>query len=127
VFKWHGVAVQLEYLLRRASRKQLEGVVDELAVIEYARQGSGWIVQASYTFDPPFELVGRVSRLYAPSETDPKYATEVRNLGQEYAAGANYYFNGHQLKLQADWIVRTGTTGSTDRDHAFHLQLDATF
>lgn len=126
VFKWLGVAVQLEYLWRGATKKQFSGEVEGATVTDFARQGSGWVAQASYTFDPPVELVGRLSRLYAPGETDPKYTTEVANLGKEYALGANYYFSGHQLKLQADWIGRTGRARPTF-DHAFHLQLDATF
>lgn len=126
VFKWLGVAVQLEYLWRGASKKQFSGEVQMATVTEFARQGSGWVAQASYTFDPPFELVGRLSRLYAPDQTEPKYTAEVENLGKEYAIGANYYFNGHQLKLQADWIARTGPERPTF-DNTFHLQLDATF
>jgi hypothetical protein len=127
VFKWRGLAVQLEYLWRGASRTHLETIVDGLVVTEHARQASGWVVQASYTFDPPFELVGRISRMSTPAETDPKLAAEVDRLGQEYAVGANYYLNGHQFKVQADWIVRTGTAGHRDRDHLVHVQLDATF
>lgn len=128
VFKWLGVAVQLEYLWRGASKKQFSAEVDGETVTDVARQGSGWVAQASYTFDhsPGFELVGRLSRLYAPEQTDPKYATEVDNLGNEYALGANYYFNGHQFKLQADWIGRTGEARPTF-DHTFVVQLDATF
>ena len=129
VFKWRGLAVELEYLWRGASKKQLVGEVEDLVVMDVARQGSGWVAQASYTFDPPFELVGRLSRLYAADVADPKYRTEVDRLGQEYAVGANYYFNSHQFKLQTDYIVRTGTGANhtSDRDHVFHLQLDVTF
>lgn len=126
VFKWLGVAVELEYLWRGATKKQFSGDVAGTTVTDFARQGSGWVAQASYTFDPPLELVGRLSRLAAPDETDPKYTTEVATLGKEYALGANYYFNGHQLKLQADWIGRTGPARPTI-DNSFHLQLDATF
>lgn len=126
VFKWLGIAVELEYLWRGATKKQFSGEVAGSTITEFARQGSGWVVQASYTFDPPFELVGRLARLYAPAQTDPKYTIEVDTLGNEYGLGANYYFNGHQFKLQADWIARTGAERPT-LDHVFHLQLDATF
>ncbi len=126
VFKWLGVAVELEYLWRGATKKEFSGDVAGATVTDFARQGSGWVAQASYTFDPPFELVGRLSRLHAPDQTDPKYTTEVATLGKEYGFGANYYFNDHQFKLQADWIARTGSERPTF-DHAVHLQLDATF
>jgi hypothetical protein len=40
----------------------------------------------------------------------------------------NYYLNGHALKLQADWIVRSPRDFSFDTtDHLVHMQLDATF
>jgi hypothetical protein len=127
VFKWQGVALQLEYLWRGASKHQLATEVDGVVLTEYARRGSGWIAQASYTFDPPFELVGRASRMFAPSGSDPKLVDEIERLGQEYAAGANYYLTGHQLKLQADWIGRSGTNGTHQFEHLVHVQIDATF
>lgn len=97
------------------------------AVLDYTRAGSGFVFQASYVFDPPIEIVGRHSRLYAPGGTDPKWITEVRNLGQEIAAGVNYYVAGHQLKLQADWIVRPPRDSFDSTDQLVHTQIDATF
>jgi hypothetical protein len=127
VFKWRGFAAQLEYLRRSASRTEWDVIAMGVPVHEYSRSGWGWVAQASYVFDPPIEIVGRYSRLYAEPGTDPKYIQEVEDLGTEYAAGVNYYLNGHQFKLQADWIGRTGTTGSSDFDHLFQVQIDFTF
>ncbi len=126
VFKWNGLAVQAEYLKKTSSRETIPSAADPM-VLEYTRAGSGFVFQASYVFDPPIEIVGRYSRLYAPGGTDPKWITEVRNLGQEIAGGVNYYVAGHQLKLQADWIVRTPRDSFAGTDHALHAQLDATF
>lgn len=129
VFKWQGFGLQGEYLWKRASTDRILSVApDGTPLTEYTRSGHGWVVQASYAFDPPFELVGRLSRLYALAGTDPAFVAEVDARGQEVAAGANYYFNGHRLKLQADWIARMPTDFRFgDADHVVHVQLDATF
>lgn len=126
VFKWRGFALQLEYLKKTSSEESFPSAADP-DVLEYTRAGSGLVVQASYVFDPPVEIVGRFSRLWAPGGTDPRWIREVRNLGHEYAAGVNYYVSGHQLKLQADWIVRTPRDSFEQTDHVVHAQLDATF
>jgi phosphate-selective porin OprO/OprP len=127
VFKWRGFALQLELLRRTASRHQFDVIAAGEPVTEFTREGYGWVAQASYVFDPPVEIVGRVSRLYAADVTDPKYITEVEKLGQEYAAGVNYYLNGHQFKIQSGWIGRTGTVGTKKFDHLFQVQIDFTF
>jgi hypothetical protein len=128
VFKWRGCALQAEYIYRGASNDQILSTDDDgNPVVEYTRSGHGWILQGSYVFDPPFELVGRVSRLYALSGTAPAYISEVDTRGLEIAAGANYYFNDHKLKLQADWIARMPPGAEFGRaDHVVHLQLDIT-
>ena len=129
VFKWLGVALQAEYLWRQASNDRIISInPDGTTLTEYTRSGTGWVLQASYIFDPPIEIVGRLSRLSAFSGTDPRFVTEAATAGQETAAGLNYYFNGHRMKLQADWIARTPTNFDFSRaDHLVHLQLDATF
>jgi hypothetical protein len=126
VFKWRGAAVQLEYLKKTSSESRFASASDP-AVLEYTRAGSGFVAQASYVFDPPVEIVGRYSHLWAPGGTDPKWITEVRNLGRELAAGVNYYIAGHQFKVQADWIVRMPRDSFDASDHVVHAQLDATF
>ncbi|HEY6558504.1 MAG TPA: hypothetical protein VI072_14580 [Polyangiaceae bacterium] len=129
VFKWMGFAVQAEYLWKEASVDQIDSVDETGApVTEYTRSGHGWVLQASYTFDPPFEVVGRLSRLYAADGTDPAFQSEVRANAQEVGAGLNYYFSGHRLKLQADYIARMPSDFDFGvADHVTHLQLDATF
>lgn len=126
-FKWRGFASQFEWLLKRAAYEiTYESSVP--AEVEYARSGTGWVVQASYVFPKPFEVVGRFSRMHAREGTDPKLIAEVRSLGQEIAGGVNYYLNGHILKLQADWIMRSPRDFNFETtDHLFHMQLDATF
>jgi len=128
VFKWRGFALQAEYVYRNATNHQILSMDDGgNPVVEYTRSGQGWILQGSYVFDPPFELVGRVSRLYALSGTAPALTSEVQVRGLEIAAGANYYFNDHKLKLQAGWVARMPPGAEFGRaDHVVHLQLDIT-
>jgi hypothetical protein len=124
VFKWQGFALQLEYLYKNASEDQILSTnADGGAVTEWTRSASGWVAQASYTFDPPFEIVGRFSKLYAFSGTDPRLVD-----ADEVGVGVNYYINGHQFKIQTDWIAKVPTENDfDDAAHVAHLQLDATF
>lgn len=124
VFKWQGFAAQLEYLWKNASSDAITSTnADGIAVTEWTRSASGWIAQASYTFDPPFEIVGRVTHLSAFDGTDPRLVD-----ADELGAGLNYYINGHQFKIQADWIAKVPSAlDFEDAAHVTHLQLDATF
>ncbi|HXS15591.1 MAG TPA: hypothetical protein VN764_00295, partial [Polyangiaceae bacterium] len=129
VFKWHGWALQGEYLWKQASEDSIVSTdPDGEPLTEYTRSGQGWVVQTSYVFDPPIELVARLTRMYAFKGTDPKFVTEVENFGQEIGAGVNYYINEHRMKLQADWIARTPYNFDfSGADHLLHAQLDVTF
>lgn len=124
VFKWRGFAAQLEYLWKNASNDVITSFDDDgAALTERTRSGSGWIAQASYVFDPPLEIVGRLSRLYAFDGTDPRLVPM-----HERGVGVNYYLNGHQLKLQSDFIARVPVGGDFDEaTFVAHAQLDATF
>lgn len=128
VFKAWGFALGAEYLWKGSSVDSiLSTAADGSRRTEYTRSGRGWIAQLSYTFDPPFEIVGRMSRLYASGGTDPQWLKEVRSRGQEVGLGLNYYFDQHRLKLQGDWIARMPRDLDLERaDHVFHVQLDVT-
>jgi hypothetical protein len=126
VFKWQGFAAQLEFLFKNDTDdvdviRSVNAAGDP--VNEWTRSASGWIAQASYTFDPPFEIVGRYSKLNALAGTDPRLVD-----ADEYGVGLNYYINGHQFKIQTDWIAKVPTEDDfKDAAHVAHLQLDATF
>lgn len=124
VFKWVGVAAQFEYLFKDASNDQIVSEVEGGGTLtEWTRSAHAWVAQASYTFDPPFEVVGRISRLYPLEGTDPRLQDT-----REYGAGLNYYLNGHQFKVQADWIAKVfGDDSFDDAAHVVHVQLDTTF
>jgi hypothetical protein len=129
VLKWRGIALQGEYLWRGASVDAIDSTGEDGAPrTEYTRSAYAWIVQASYAFDPPFEIVGRLSRMYPRAGTDPKFVAEVQSRGQEVGVGLNYYFNKHRLKLQADWIARMPPTFDLgEASHVVHVQADGTF
>ncbi|MBN1607083.1 MAG: porin [Polyangiaceae bacterium] len=129
VFKWMGIALEGELLWRKASADTLASVdANGSAVTEYTRSGSGWVAQASYVFDPPIEVVGRVARMKARADTDPTLVSEADTRGQEVGAGVNYYLNGHKFKLQTSWIARTSTDFKLKQaTHGIYALLDATF
>jgi hypothetical protein len=128
VLKWQGAMLQAEWLWKRASADEIV-FMDALNAqqIERTRSGQGAVVQGSYLFSRPLELVARASRLWAAPGTDPTYVLETAERGDELAAGANFYVNGHKLKFQATWIARMPK--GFVFEHAEHLavaQLDAT-
>ncbi len=129
VFKWMGFAMQAEYLHKDTSAQSFETEqANGDTLTEYTREGGGWILQASYAFDPPFEVVGRLSRLYYGSTLEPAFITDVNRRGSEVAGGLNYYFNGHRMKAQATWVARTNAElALNDADHSAVAQLDVTF
>lgn len=129
VFKWKGFALEGEVLYRGASTRAIVSRDDDGAtVVERTRSAGGWVVQASYTFDPPFEVVGRLSRITPLGATDPAFVAELAARGQELGAGLNYYVNGHRLKVQADWIaLAPPELDLGEAQHVAHLLLDATF
>jgi phosphate-selective porin OprO and OprP len=129
VFKWMGFALEGEYLHKSTSTSAfVTEQADGSALTEYTREGAGWIAQASYAFNPPFEVVGRLSRLYYDDTLDPAFISEVKKRGSEVAGGVNYYFNGHRMKAQATWVARTSSKLDLGKaDHSVVAQIDATF
>jgi hypothetical protein len=128
VFKWRGFAAEAEYLWKKASNDEIISTTPDGTLIEYTESGQGWVVQASYVFDPPIEVVGRLSRTYAFPGTDPAFMDLMERFGQELGAGLNYYFNFHWLKLQATWIGRMPNDFNFDGiQNSVIVQLDGTF
>jgi len=93
VFKWRGVALQGEMILREAGDDLVSGT--DPSAPEYSQSGRGWIVQGSYLFATPIELVARLSGLYARDGTDPAFVASTEATGQELSGAVNYYINGH--------------------------------
>lgn len=129
VFKWRGFALQGEYLWKRADRDTVSSTDDDGAeVVEFTRSAQGWVVQASYVFAKPVELVGRVTQIFAFDGTDPKLVADLDARGNELGAGVNWYFNGHRGKLQATWLGLVPRDWDVGRaEHQVVVQADVTF
>ena len=128
VFKWQGLALQGEYLWKESATdvivsKNADGTTKK----EPTRSAYGWVAQASYVFDTPYEVVARASRMTAISGTDPAFVADLHAHGQEFAFGVNRYLNGHRFKLQATWIARTPRDiDFTNAEHTAYVLVDAT-
>jgi hypothetical protein len=129
VFKWNGLALQLAWLHKQADEvSQQSTTEDDTAETIFSRDGSGWVSQLSWLLPVPLEFVGRVSRIEAAAGTEDSWVTSAEDTGLEVGAGANWYFNGHKMKLQSGWLARSAATGASEGvDHNVYLQFDITF
>ncbi|MDC0720965.1 hypothetical protein [Nannocystis bainbridge] len=109
MFKWAGFSLEAAFLWRDG-RRNPGGAVDDMGAplpVEAARNGRGWMMQAAF-------LIPRTG-------LEPAIRTSgIRGLGvtsmpdrNELGGGLNYYFAGHNLKLQLDWF-RTWDRGAAD-------------
>lgn len=127
-FKWHGLALQGEYLRREAlGDDAVTGVAaDGTPTTSWARSGHGWVAQGSVFFPPGLELVLRGSQTFALGATSPSLIADVDARGDELAAGLNAYLNGHRFKIQTTWVALfRGDPGQAQ--HSVATQLDAMF
>ncbi|MCY0989903.1 hypothetical protein OV203_22380 [Nannocystis sp. ILAH1] len=100
MFKWAGFSLEAAFLWRQGRRNPGHAVDDMGAPlpVEAARNGHGWMVQAAF-------LIPRTG-------LEPALRTSgIRGLGltsmpdrNELGGGLNYYFAGHNLKLQLDYF-----------------------
>ncbi|MFZ6184821.1 hypothetical protein [Nannocystis pusilla] len=109
MFKWAGFSLEAAFLWREGRRNPGHAVDDMGAPlpVEAARNGHGWMTQAAF-------LIPRTG-------LEPALRTSgIRGLGltsmpdrNELGGGLNYYFAGHNLKLQLDYF-RTWDRGAAD-------------
>jgi phosphate-selective porin OprO/OprP len=109
MFKWAGFSLEAAFLWREGRRNPGHAVDDMGAPlpVEAARNGHGWMVQAAFLvprtgLEPALRTSG-IRGLRLTSMPD-------RN---ELGGGLNYYFAGHNLKLQLDYF-RTWDRGAAD-------------
>jgi hypothetical protein len=126
-FKVRGVALQAEYLYKKAGEEQILSTdADGGERTEWARSGQGWVVQGSYHHPTGIELVARGSQMFALGDTDPAWMSELDAKGNEVAVGLNWYENGHRFKVQTAWIALFRDDFGK-ADHTIVTQLDAMF
>jgi hypothetical protein len=137
VFKAKGFSFLAEGLYREASKNNHRAVDDKGKAIldaktgmqleEHSRSGYGYFIQAGQMVYKNAELTARWDDLYAKHGTDSAWKKMVQAQGRQFGVGANYYFNGHQLKLQGDYFYIFGTQNTDKPNHAVRLQIDASF
>jgi len=108
-FKWMGVAVQGEVLFSEGNQ--------ETTGID--RRSMGWYAQAGYMITPKLGVALRFSQF------DPNRSVGD-DLQSEQIGAVSYYFNKHNLKLQAD--VGNVHNQATDRDDMqYRIQAQLVF
>jgi phosphate-selective porin OprO/OprP len=113
LFKWRGLSLQTALHLRKGFNRKSGGAVDETgAAIPTVptRQGLGWYGQLGYVVPKiPLEIVGR----YGLVRNTHGALSSLKDQ-DEAGGGLNWYFVGHDLKLQLDyfrvWDQGMGTT-----------------
>ncbi|MBK6690485.1 MAG: porin [Deltaproteobacteria bacterium] len=103
IFKYAGLSVQTELLLRKASEARQEGQVNGFPVVESSRSGLGYMVQVGYVLPNFVELALRWS------DVKPLPGVETTLQKQRDLSGAlGWYASGHDLKIQADYTYTFG-------------------
>jgi len=107
MLKYAGWSLEAGYMWRRGKRNP-GAAVDEMGepyAVADARNGHGWLIQTAFLLpklrlEPAFRYSG--SRALGPDTSMPNR--------DELGGGLNYYFFGHNLKLQVDYF-RTFSVG----------------
>ena len=120
MFKWRGLSFEAAFNLRKGFNRRSGGAVDDagmpIATVP-ARQGLGWFGQLGYVVPKiPLEVVARyglIRNIYGTSSS-------MRD-SDEAGGGLNYYFVGHDLKLQLDYFrLWDASMGATPAEAARH-------
>ncbi len=103
IFKFRGMSFNTAFHWRKIVDRKGGGAVDEdgnLIPIEIGRSGLGWLAQLGYLVPKiDLEVVGRyafVRDVYGDASSMP--------ARDEAGLAVNYYFAGHNLKLQLDYF-----------------------
>lgn len=106
VFKWHGVSVLAEGLVRAA-------LDDHDAPTPIARSAAGAVLQAGVLVTDQLELVGRAGvqvPLDMTGHGGPENEASLNDRGTEWECllGSNFYFSNHDVKLGLEAGVVAG-------------------
>jgi phosphate-selective porin OprO/OprP len=120
MFKWHGFSLLSGFHLRRGFARKNGGELDEEGLpipTVPARSGIGWYGQLGWLVPKiPLEFVtryGMTRNIYGAASTQPD--------NDEAGVGVNYYFVGHNLKLQFDYFRLWGSAlGGSFSEQARH-------
>lgn len=110
-FKWYGASLQTAFHWRKGRHRDNGGAVDDMDMpipTVRARDGLGWFVQPGYLVPKiPLEIVARYGLVR-------RFGGSSLTWADELGGGLNWYFAGHNLKLQLDYFRLWGaSTGDT--------------
>lgn len=127
-FKWRGLSVVAETILRRANAASHERAATSTtpAAREYSRSFFGWFAQVGYLFNQHLEVVMRYGDL-TPIVVDQGNVDASQRRRRELGGGVNWYQLGHALKLQSDYFYYFGEALSDRGEHQARVQLQLFF
>lgn len=110
IFKFGGLSLQAEVLLRKAAQTALTRVEDDGAVsVERPRNAWGTMVQAGFMVSKHVEPSLRYSEVRPLDRTNPEVVRD-----REVGGGLSYYFHEHALKVQLDYFRLLTDAGPDD-------------
>lgn len=115
-FKWKGLSITGELLLRKALEETNTAEVDGELVTDTARSGMGGFVQAGQMLDDTWEIAARYGAMNPLGDAATRFPHE-----REVGGAVSAYFVGHALKLQADYHYLFEPGG--DGRHQARLQM----
>ena len=127
-FKWQGLSIQQEFHWKRVIDRSLDqdDAANESDLYGAYAQAGYFFSEICECFPEPLELAFRYAWVREPNEIDRL----VENERQEFTAGANWFFAGHNNKLTLDYSYLTLDDDVLARnvsDHRVRFQWDVSF
>lgn len=117
--RWWNFNLQGAYYARKTESTGASGTAGEAA------DDKGYFVQGGWYAMPKLEAVARTGKV------DYDFAHNAGTVGdvKETSIGANYYFQGHSLKLQGDysWLETSAFAGGSSEDRRLRVQAQFLF
>lgn len=117
-FKWNGFFLISEWMLRTSNQPFITG--EDAAgdpADYYAREAWGAYAQVGQMVTDHLEFTARFGHLEPLDGTDPDLV-----LTQELGGGSSYYFEQHNLKIQADYFYYAYNPEFADGSHQLRMQ-----
>ncbi len=134
VFKLRGFSSTGELYWRKGRRFGAEpeaGATEPVEPVPMTapRDGVGWFVQAGYLFPGvPIEVAARYSGVRGVGERDPGDLRTTKGFTSlsrrdSVGGGVSYYFDGHPMKLQADYFNIWDEGDPTNGENVVRVQV----
>lgn len=123
LLKWAGFYLEAGYLFRAGRRNPGDLGGPGKTIPDAARNGQGWFAQLAFLIPRTYvEPAFRVGQIYGLRRGE----TALGDSG-ELGGGLNYYFAGHNLKLQADYFRLYKERDVKHGDDQLRVQLQVAF